>query len=221
MCDVVKRQIISYIKNNRVSTTEVADAMGKKGHIPGIMPANKGHFRVGKVFYAYAHSESNWDAHEQIQNAQAGDVVFIDAFNCAQRSIIGDIVSKYLLLYKRAEAIIVNGSVRDAHRIIKENWPIWCSGFSPIGCFNRKVTADIDLIRKIEEKRGEYENSIAICDDAGVVIIPKNLVSETMLEKLHFIEAQEDIWYECLDRQKMSTYEIICLKKYLKGDNEV
>lgn len=59
-----------------------------------------------------------------------------------------------------------------------------------------------------------YDGSIAVCDDTGVVIIPKELHTEEFLEKLDFIENQEDIWFECLDHKKWNTYDIVCLKKY-------
>jgi hypothetical protein len=32
---------------------------------------------------------------------------------------------------------------------------------------------------------------------------------------LEFIEEQEDIWYECIDRRKWSTFKTICQKAYL------
>ena len=31
-----------------------------------------------------------------------------------------------------------------------------------------------------------------------------------------FIEQQEDIWFDCLDRLKWDTFDIVCLKKYLE-----
>ena len=61
-----------------------------------------------------------------------------------------------------------------------------------------------------------YDGGAAVCDDTGVVIIPKELHTEEFLEKLHNIEDQEDIWFECLDHRKWNTYDIVCLKKYLE-----
>lgn len=58
--------------------------------------------------------------------------------NC-DKAIFGDLVSKYILLYKRAKAIVINGILRDIPDLIKENYPIWLNGKSPIGCVNRKM----------------------------------------------------------------------------------
>ena len=53
-------KIIEYIKVNRVSTTEIADCLGKKGNIPNVKAVNQGLHKVGKVRYVYGFAESNW-----------------------------------------------------------------------------------------------------------------------------------------------------------------
>ncbi|MBW5448459.1 RraA family protein [Cohnella sp. CFH 77786] len=210
----MKNEIIDYIKRNRVSSTEIADCLGKTGAIPDVTAINRGQFKVGNVFWAYAYGGTNWDVHEQVQHVQEGDVVFIEVFDCGGRAIIGDLVSKYLILYRQAAAIVVTGKVRDVPHLIKEAWPIWCTGFNPIGCINERLadSLDVDLIAS---RRALVHGSIAVCDDTGVVLIPKDLHNEDFLGRLQSIEEQEDIWFDCIDRRKFSTYETVCLKKYL------
>jgi 4-hydroxy-4-methyl-2-oxoglutarate aldolase len=200
-----------------VSTTEVADCMNKAGAIPGVPAINRGHFRVGNVFWAFAFGETNWHVHEQIQSVEEGDIVFVEAFECNDRAIFGDLVSKYLLLYKQASAIVVTGKLRDAHRLLKEDWPIWCAGFSPIGCFNQQLEVSLDS-KVLAEHRKMYHGGVAVCDDAGVVIVPREMHNDDFLKRLEFIEAQEDIWYDCVDRRKWSTFDTVCLKKYAHKD---
>ncbi len=206
--------VVDYIRRNRVSTTEVADCLGKTGAIPGVVAVNRGHFRVGKVFWAYAWDETNWPVHEQIESVPEGAIVVVDDLGCGGRAVFGDLVAKYLLLYRQAAAVVVTGTLRDAHRLVKENWPIWCAGFNPVGCFNRppSVPVDADLYQR---RRELYTGAVAVCDDTGVVVIPEQVLSAEFLRKLELIEAQEDIWYECVDRRKWSTYRTICLKDYL------
>ena len=67
-------KIIDKIRRNRVSTTEIADCMEKTGAITGVYAVNAGHFRVGRVFWAYAYNESNWELHEQVRDAQTPSV---------------------------------------------------------------------------------------------------------------------------------------------------
>lgn len=149
----MKKNIIDFIKRNRVSTTELADCMGKSGSIFNVSAINRGHFKVGNLFWVYASGGTNWDVHKQIENVQDGDVVVIETFDTFDKAIFGDLVSKYILLYKQASSIVTNGLLRDAPRLIKENWPIWCKGFNPVGYINEPVTIDDDLKIIIEETK--------------------------------------------------------------------
>jgi 4-hydroxy-4-methyl-2-oxoglutarate aldolase len=210
----VKDKIITFIEDNKVSTTEVADALGKKGVLDGVLPINPRLHKVGEVEFVYACNESNWEVHEQLQTIAPHKIVYVHGIDCGDKAIFGDLVSKYILLYKRSIAIVLSGKVRDAHTLIKENYPIWSSGVTPIGCNNTKneTLPDLKLIDSLREK---YHGGVMVCDDCGVVLIEKKELTEELLRKLEFIEYQEDVWFFCMDSHKMSTYEIVCQKKYL------
>ena len=212
--DITER-VIDKIRRNRISTTEVADCLDKTGAVPGVSPISQGHFRVGRVFWVYAYNESNWEVHEQVREAQEGDVVLVEAFNCGERAIFGELVAKYLLLYRQVTSIVTQGLVRDVPRLLKENWAVWAEGGTPIGCFNRRneTPFDPDLIA---QRREHYRGAVAVCDDSGVVVIPPERIEEAFIEKLDWIEEQEDIWFDCLDRRKWDTFDTVCLKKYLE-----
>lgn len=212
--DESKKKIIEYIKRNRVSTTEVADCLGKQGALQDVLPINRGHFRVGEVKWVYAYQGTNWDVHEQIIDTKENQIVFIDSIECDDRAIIGELVSKYILLYLQAAGIVTNGKMRDAAALIRENYPIWSKGVNPVGCFNKKPEL---LPKNIHARHKElYDGVIMVCDDCGVVLIPKEYHTEEFYNKLIAIEEQEDIWFDRLDRKKENTFEIVCLKKYLK-----
>lgn len=213
----VLHKIIDLIESNRISTTEIGDVLGKSGQIEGVIPLNRGLFRVGEVVLVYAINNSNFEVHKQIEEKDIKNkILFVYNVNC-DRAIFGDLVSKYVLLYKRAKAIVVNGKLRDAHTLIKEQYPIWCDGVSPIGCANSSNGEDLSEVqtKALLEK---YEGAVMVCDDSGVVMIPKEQLVENLLAKLAFIEFQEDIWYYCMDTLKMSTFDIVCKKKYLDGN---
>ena len=209
---------IEMIEANKISSTEIADVLGKTGQREGTYALNPGLFKAGIVKVIYAINNSNYEVHKQL--AESDDIkdkiLFIYNVNC-DRAIFGDLVSKYIMLYKRAKAIVVNGKLRDAHTLIKEKYPIWLQGVSPIGCVNKQNGPDIkpELLKEIKEK---YDGGIMVCDDSGVVMIPRDNIDEKLLTKLEFIELQEDIWYYCIDTLKMSTFDTVCKKKYLKGD---
>ena len=213
----IKKEIIDKIRKNRISTTEVADCLGKAVYLRGHTLLIEDILAVGNVKNGVIciDNESNWSIHEQAREVQPGDVVLIEAFNCKNRATIGELVSKFMLLYKEAVAVISNAPLRDANDLIKQNYPVWCNGFTPVGCFNKKIEEPLDeeIYKQHKEK---YDGSIAVCDDTGVVIIPKEQHTVEFLGKLDNIEKQEDTWFECLDRRKWDTYDIVCLKKYFK-----
>ena len=108
----------------------------------------------------------------------ADKVVLIDAIDVRNgRAIIGDIVSKYILLYMGNKAIVCTGKNEDAHYLVKENYPIWCNRGVPVGCFNKPVDK-AEFYKEIEELRKLFQGSVAVCDDSGVVIVPKEQVTE-------------------------------------------
>lgn len=209
----IAEKIIEYIQINKVSTTEVADCLGKMGGLSGIYPINQGQFAAGKIRWVYAYNESNWEVHEQVREVEKDEIVFIETFNCKDRAVIGELVSKYLILYKRAAAIVTNAKMRDVHRIIKEKYPVWCQGYSPVGCFNVKNETPFDEA-VIHERMETINGGVMVCDDTGVVIIPRKDLTEEFYGKLEAIEEQEDIWFDCIDRRKWDTFDTVCLKKY-------
>jgi len=214
----IEQRIIAIIEQNRISSTEVADALNKKGVIPGLLPVNTGKHITGKVKYAYAFNESNWPLHEQVQEIEEEDIIlFVDAFNCHDKALFGDLVAKYLILYKRVKAIVVNGLLRDIPNLRKHGYPIWYLGATPLGCFNIPVILEKETELKIKHQREFFEDGILTCDDSGCTLIKKELLNEDMLKRLELIELQEDVWFFCIDTLKWSTYETVCLKNYLNN----
>ena len=104
--------------------------------------------------------------------------------------------------------------MRDAARLRREGYAVWAEGVSPLGCFN--VPSDEPYPQDLEKQlRDAYEGGIAVCDDGGVSVIRRDLLTEEMLVRLRRIEMQEDIWFFCLDTLKWDTKKIVCDKAYL------
>ena len=211
----IKSRIISLIERNRISTVEVSDALGKRGVLPGLRPIAPHKHVVGESVYVYTYRESNWPLHEQIENLPEGRIAFVDSFACGEKALFGDLVAKYMILYRSAKAIVANGYVRDGHTLLKEDYPIWSCGVTPLGCENAEVQAGPEIEAAAAARKRIFDGSVIIADDSGVTMIEENELTETMLKKLEFIELQEDIWYYCIDTLKWSTHKTICQKAYL------
>jgi len=213
MTDIAQR-IIQAIRRNRISTPEVSDCLGKTGAIKGVTALNSGHFQVGPLRYVYAYNRSNWELHEQLEQVQPGEIVLVEAIECEDYALFGALAAKFCLLYSGVAAMVVKGLVRDAHILRKDNYPIWCQGVTPVGCFNHK-NASLPSADHLQRLRDPYEGGIAVCDDSGVVVIPRDRLQEDFLEKLRLIELQEDAWFHSIDTDHYTTYQAVCLKKYL------
>ena len=170
--DSIVVKAVNLIEANKISSTEIGDVLGKTGQIEGVHALNRGMFKAGEVAFIYAINNSNFEVHRQLAEK--------------------DIKDKILFVYNRAKAIVINGKLRDAHSLIKEQYPVWLEDVSPIGCVNCQNGEDLSL-DVYEELKAKYEGSIMVCDDSGVVMIPKEKITDTLLRKLDFIEFQEDI----------------------------
>ena len=215
MTDLTEK-CVELIRSNRISSTEVADALGKNGVIEKMIPINPGQHVAGRLHYIYAHNESNWSVHEQIKEVPKNIILYVDTFNCNNKAIFGDLVSKYLILYKGVKGIIVKGRMRDVPDLKKFNFPIWCYGPSPLECYNKKIKLNDNQKEEVQKNKKQIEGGIAVCDDSGCTIIPENEITERIYSRLELIELQEDIWSYCIDTLKWSTYDTVCLKKYLE-----
>lgn len=205
-------KIIDYIEENKVSTTEIADVLKKTGEVDiKLNPLTPRNWAVGRVFYAPSFNESNWYTHYFLQNAPKKHIIYVEGVNCGEKAIFGSLVAKYALLYKQAKGLVVSGNLRDVHTLVKEQYPIWCWGKTPIGCVNKDTGIDKEYYEKRKE---EFDGSIMIADDSGVVVVKKHQLTEEFLQGLKHIEEQEDIWFDCIDRLKYSTFETVCMRKY-------
>lgn len=209
-------KMVDLIKRNRISSTEVADALGKKGVLDDIDILNQGQFVVGEVQYILGYDKSNWPIHEQTQDVKENCILYVDMFECGNHAAFGDLVAKYLKLYCKVEGIVVNGLMRDNHTLVKEKYPIWCKGVTPLGCYNNKVTFRQEVEEYYNKNKAIFDGGILVCDDTGCTLILPEEITDEFYGKLEFIELQEDVWFYCIDTLKWSTYDTVCVKRYLK-----
>ena len=212
----VKEKIIQFIRDNRMGTEEIADCLGKSGLLENAKTIKKGNYCVGEIQYVYGYDDSNWPIHEQIRNLEPGKILFVDDINVNNRALFGQLVSAYILKKKQALGIISQGFMRDLAGLIEDDAKVWCSGITPIGCFNKKVELSDSVKRISSYHREYYEGSIAVCDDSGVVIIPKDKIETAFFEKVVNMHEQEAIWFDCVLNRNWNTYDTVCLKKYLE-----
>jgi regulator of RNase E activity RraA len=211
-------EIVELIRRNRISTTEIADALGKTGSLPGLLPLNSLKYAVGKVRLIEPMNDSNYILHKELEAVEPGEVIHIRPIGFSDVAVFGDLVAKYTLLYKQAAAIVVEGNVRDTARLVREQYPIWCMSSNPVGAVNFKTHSEET---QVGSEQSRINGGIAVCDEGGVVIIPPNLIDSNLSKKLQHIEALEDLWHYCLNTLKWSTYDIVVKKRYLEDSEDI
>lgn len=209
-----RNKIIDYIRKNRVSTTEVADALGKSGVLGKVAPITNDHHVVGRIRCIFTAHHSNHDLHEQVRKVKEGEIAMIFTHDCEEHAVIGELISKFLLMYRGAAAVVVDGWVRDASALRRERYRVWSRGATPLGCFNTPALP-FPKERK-EELLAMYEGGVAVCDDGGVTMLKKDQLNSEIYARLERIELQEDVWFYCLDVLKWDTHQIVCAKEYLQ-----
>lgn len=209
----IVQDIIDAIRVNRISTTEVADALGKRHVLHGLKPLTADFHCVGPVRPVFTAFNSNFGIHDQVRCVEPGEIVVVYAHACDGRALLGDLIARFVTLYRRAAGIAVCGLVRDAARLRRERYPIWSEGVTPLGCYNEE--SDHFPKEAEMEIRARVEGGIAVCDDGGVVLIPVAETTTATLDKLRRVELQEDIWYYCLNVLKWDTKRIVVDRDYL------
>ncbi|CUH96609.1 hypothetical protein P22_2699 [Propionispora sp. 2/2-37] len=209
---VLQKKILEYIQSNGMSTTEVADAMYKTGELdPKLQVLLPGSRVAGIIHYIPAFNGSNYHVHNYARNTPKDAVVYIDAVNCDGKAIFGDLVAKYIFSYRQAKGIVVSGLIRDVQQLIKEKYPIWSYGRSPIGCINTDTGFDEEYYNR---RKQELDGGIIVADDTGVVVIKKDRITQEVFERLEFLGKQEAVWSDCITRLRWDTFDTICLKRY-------
>lgn len=201
----MQSSILAMIKEHRLSSTDVADALGKEGAVDGLHALNSGCYAAGVGHVVYANDESNWHLHRLAEGIPDGAIVFVAGVRCGRRALFGELVAEFILKQRRAQAIVVDGLVRDAHAIKMRGFPVWSQGVTPVGCYNTRVdeltAAEVGILK------ASYEGKVFVCDDSGVVVVSS--ATPVVLANLDAIGRREQDWFRRV-RSGESTFSVVC-----------
>jgi len=147
----------------------------------------------GEVFDAQAWRESDLPLIERLENAPEDAIVYVEAIQCAGRSVIGAPMIRFLFEQRNIRALVVNGNIRDLTQV--QDFPIWYLGLNPTPCTTKPVRppprAAILALRGV----GQPDPADAVClaDVDGVVLVPHGLVGHVLgqADQLELIERIE------------------------------
>ncbi|WP_406535306.1 RraA family protein [Methanobrevibacter sp.] len=166
-----------------VSACQVSDAFngisGRSGVIQSIKPINNQKV-FGSIFTAETASDDWGTSAMAIDTAKPGDILFFKV-DGEDKAIWGELAST-CARDNGIKACVIYGSARDLDALLYLDFPVFASNFCPnagsalgLGTLNETIE-----IEGVEINPGDF----FIGDESGIVVIPKELFTKTMVAAL-------------------------------------
>ncbi|MFB3763692.1 MAG: 3-hexulose-6-phosphate synthase [Methanotrichaceae archaeon] len=193
-----------------VSTSNISDAMHRKGAMREILPINRGKKIVGTAITVQTFPGDWAKTVEAIDLAGPGNVIVIN--NGSKHIAPWGGLATLSAQVKGVEGVVIDGSIRDVEEIRALEYPIFASGIVPnagdpkgMGEINAEITCGGQTVRP-----GDY----IVGDDCGVVVIPKERAYE-VARRAKEVEKGETRLFEEIRRGKTLS-EVTNLKRWEK-----
>jgi len=194
----------------KVTTSNVSDAMHRRGEMHGLRPISVKSKFFGKAFTVRAYP-GDWSKPVQaIDAAKMGDIIVIDAHE-SQVALWGELATRSAVSMGIA-GLVIDGGVRDVEYLKKSDFPVYARCVSPaagepkgMGELSVSITCG-----GIDVEPGDY----ILGDDNGVVVIPKKRAMEKAKRALYVKEKEERVVKEIEDGETLG--KILELGKWEK-----
>ncbi len=192
-----------------VSTSNISDALHRKGAMKGIHPLVRGKV-VGTAITVQSFAGDWAKTVEAIDEAKEGDVIVI--YNESKDIACWGGLATLSALNKGVAGVVIEGAVRDIDEVEKLGLPIYTSNTVPnagdpkgFGEMNAEITCGGQTV-----KPGDY----IVGDESGVVVVPKERAYEIARRAKEVYKTENRIFDEI--RRGGTLSEILELKKWEK-----
>jgi RraA family protein len=160
-------------------TPEISDLLNRMYALdPGIRCLTGSHHRLwGPACTVRVFPGDNLMVHKVLDVARPGDVVVIDAGASPMNAVLGDLISTKAR-HRGIAGFVVDGLVRDVPGIAELGLPVYARGTTPIGPLHRgpgEINFPICCGGTVVNP-----GDVIIADDAGIVAVPREIVSELL-----------------------------------------
>jgi 3-hexulose-6-phosphate synthase/6-phospho-3-hexuloisomerase len=170
----------------KVSTSNISDAMHRKGWIKGIMPIIPIMKLFGPAVTVRTYPGDWAKPVEAVDIATEGSIIVIDAGGVAP-AVWGELATHSAVI-KKISGVVINGAIRDVEEIKKIKFPSFSSIICP-QAGEPKGFGEINItivISGISISPGDW----IIGDDNGIVCIPKDNVIEIANRAMDVLEKE-------------------------------
>lgn len=174
----------------KVSTSNIADGMQKRGPMEGIIPRiTHGTKMVGQAVTVKT-ADGDWAKPvEAIDVAQEGEVIVIDAGG-GRVALWGELAS-WSCKMKEVAGVVIDGSARDIDEIIEMGFPVFSRHISPHAGEPKghgEINCDVSCGGRTVSP-GDW----IVGDETGVVVVPKRISMEIANRALDVLERENRI----------------------------
>lgn len=192
-----------------IPTSILSDSMNRfQAMDAGIKPLRDGTKLIGAAFTVQAMESSNWEAHQALAMAKAGDVLVIAARGSMNNAVWGHVMT-FAAKKRGLAGVVIDGCIRDGAENKADSLPIYCRGIAPAGPhkgWQGNINVPVACAGVVVNA-----GDIIVGDDDGVVVIPL-AKAEDVLKEARERMAGEASWYKRLEAGE-TTVEILGLKK--------
>src|SRR5688572_7963145 len=186
---------------SKFSTATIHEALGKSGNLPSaIKPIARGMKVCGPAYTVQTIACDNKIIHRAYANASRGDVLVVHCSDYYEAGYWGDLMSLGAKT-KGIAGLVIDACVRDADDIETMNFPVFSRGL----CIRGTSSLEGGTLNATIVVGGVTINpgDIIVGDRDGVVVVPKELLAET-IEKAKAREIREESIREQLRQGKTS-----------------
>jgi len=167
----------------KVSTSNISDAMHRKGAMRGILPKISGKKIVGRAVTVRTFGGDWAKPVEAIDISGPGDIIVI--YNGDDNIAMWGGLATQTAVNRKLEGVVIDGAVRDFDEVQKSGFPVFAANIVPnagdpkgLGEINVEITCGGQTVNP---------GDIIVGDDSGVVVIPKERAYE-------IARRSEEVW---------------------------
>ncbi|MCL2863070.1 MAG: orotidine 5'-phosphate decarboxylase [Methanimicrococcus sp.] len=167
----------------KISTSNISDAMHRKGAMRGILPKIHGKKIVGRAVTVRTFGGDWAKPVEAIDISGPGDIIVI--YNGDDNIAMWGGLATQTAVNRKLEGVVIDGAVRDFDEIQKLDFPVFAANIVPnagdpkgLGEINVEITCGGQTVNP---------GDIIVGDDSGVIVIPKERAYE-------IARRSEEVW---------------------------
>jgi len=172
----------------------LADAMGRSQCMEsGIRPLIEKPRVCGPALTVRCYPGDNLMCHYALHSAQAGDVLVVDGGRYTEGALWGGLLTRSAL-QRGLGGTVVDGAARDQEELQQLGYPVYARAVTPRGVF-KTMKGEVNVSISCGNVT-VHPGDLVVGDGDGVVVIPRDRVTETLETVREILKKEEQIRLE-------------------------